>query len=203
MSELLYSSLSLGSDIRLLRLFPNEDQNEPIQCQLLDYSLHKLRPRTHLYEALSYVWSNPDETLPIRVNGIQFRVTLNLHAALLHLRDRSLELFLWVDAICINQNNLEERKQQVQLMAKIYSQARHVIIWLGVAADHSGEALEAIRIAADKQSANSSNDETIQQSIVKLLDRPWFQRIWVREQSAIIFVEVAKSDLGASRSCRS
>jgi hypothetical protein len=186
MSQYSYPPLFPEPDsIRLLRLMPHDDGTAPIQCQLLDYSLQEWGKGTHLYEALSYVWGDATKPLPnfIFIDTYHSPVTVNLHAALSRLRDRSFERIIWVDAICIDQNNSEERKQQVQLMAKIYSKAHRVIIWLGVAKDHSDKALEAIRIAADKQSTNSSNNETIQQSIVKLLHRPWFQRIWVREQS--------------------
>ena len=166
-------------------------------------------------------------TLPIHVDGEQFRVTVNLYTALSRLRDPSLQRILWVDAICINQENPEEQGQQVQLMAKIYSKAHRVIVWLGEAADDSDEALRAICAATTKQSMNSSNEgiqhailvlkeiahssnngsiqqtipnpeaicgaaskqstnsaiEMHRQAILILLKRPWFQRIWVSEQT--------------------
>jgi hypothetical protein len=98
-----------GDNIRLLRLLPNEDEATPLHCELRNYSLQKLGPRTHLYEALSYVWGNPCETLLIYVDKNQFLVTVNLHAALSRLRDHSFERIIWVDAICINQKNPEEQ----------------------------------------------------------------------------------------------
>jgi hypothetical protein len=77
-------------------------------------------------------------------------VTVNLHEALSHLRDRSIERIIWVDAVCINQNDGEEKGQQIQLMAKIYGQASRVLVWLGEAADNSDQALEEIRLAGSK-----------------------------------------------------
>src|SRR5438874_1311044 len=68
-------------------------------------------------------------------------------------------------------------------MAKIYGKANPVIVWLGEAADNSNIALEEIRVAVDKRSANSSNNATIERPILELLQRPWFRRIWVREQT--------------------
>jgi hypothetical protein len=180
-----YSPLSLGSHIRLLRLLPYEDQNAPIQCQLFHYSLQELGKRTHPYDALSYVWGKPDKTLPIYIDGVQFPITVNLHAALLHLRHRSMERILWIDAVCINQENKEEKRQQIQFMAEIYAQANCVVVWLGEAAENSDLALDKIRVAGGKESINSSNNEMIQQAIIDLLDRPWFRRIWVSEQSSI------------------
>jgi hypothetical protein len=58
-----------GDNIRLLRPLPNEDEAAPLHCELRNYSLQKLSPRTHLYEALSYVWGDARETLPIYVNN--------------------------------------------------------------------------------------------------------------------------------------
>ncbi len=182
MSSYRYHPLPPERDyIRLLCLLPNESEAEPLQCKLHDYSLQKLGPRTHRYEALSYVWGDPRETLPIYVDEEQFLVTANLHAALLRLRDHSFKRIIWVDAICIDQKNLEEQGQQVQLMAKIYSNAHCVIVWLGKKTEDTDGALEDIRLAADEEFTECSKKEINQQAILSLLQRPWFQRIWVRE----------------------
>ena len=184
MSTYCYSSLLPGPDsIRLLRLMPHEDEKAPIQCKLFNYSLQELGKATHQYEALSYVWGDPDKTSPILIDEHRFDVTVNLRAALLRLRDHYFERIIWADAICVNQKDSEERGCQVQSMAKIYGKANRVIVWLGAAADDSDQAFEEIRVAADKKSTNSSNSEKMQQAILALLRRPWFQRIWVREET--------------------
>ena len=183
MSPYRYSSLLPGpNSIRLLRLMPHEDKTAPIQCQLVDYSLQESGGGAHLYEALSYVWGDPKETLPISIDKYDLPVTVNLYAALSRLRDRCFERIMWVDAVCINQANENEKGHQVQSMAKIYGQADRVIVWLGKAADDSDQALEDIRVAAEGEFTNSSNNEKSQKAILKLLKRPWFRRIWVREQ---------------------
>jgi hypothetical protein len=203
MSQHRYSSLSLGPDsIRLLRLMPHEDETAPIQCQLFDYSLQESDKRTHLYEALSYVWGSSDKPRFISVDDHDLPVTVSLHAALSRLRNRYIERVIWADAVCINQTDLQERSCQVQLMAKIYSKASRIVVWLGEMADDSDRALEEILVAADKQSTNRSNNGTIQQAILTLLQRPWFRRIWVRNDPSTMSSEISKSDLGASRSCR-
>ncbi|PMD21123.1 HET-domain-containing protein [Hyaloscypha hepaticicola] len=172
---------SEGDNIRLLRLLPSEDEAEPLQCKLRNYSLRKLGTRTHLYEALSYTWGGSKNPRSISINKQKLDITRNLHAALLRLRDRSFGRILWVDAICIDQSSLEERKQQVQLIAKIYSKAHRVIIWLGRGAVDTEEALEDIRLAANEE---STKKEMNQQAILNLLQRPWFQRIWVLQEVA-------------------
>jgi hypothetical protein len=90
---------------------------------------------------------------------------------------------MWIDAICIDQNNEEEQGQQIQYMAEIYSKASHVIVWLGEAENDSNRALEKIRLIADNVSIEPLVSEPIRQAMLQLLHRPWFQRIWVREQT--------------------
>ena len=182
MSQYCYSPLSSECDsIRLIRLMPNKDDSAEIQIELFECPLQISRGN-HLYEALSYVWGNPDEKLPIFIYGCRFDVTVNLHVALLHLRNHFVERILWVDAICIDQKNLEEKKYQVQSMAKIYCQASRVVVWLGEAADGSDLALEEMRLAGGRISTHPSNEEAVEKSVLALLQRPWFRRIWVREQ---------------------
>ena len=177
-----HSPLCRRSDsIRLLRLKPHEDETAPIQCQLFNYSLQESNKGPHLYEALSYVWGDLNNPQPIYIDKHPFVVTENLHLALSHLRNRNFERIIWVDAVCINQTNDEEKEQQIQFMVKIYGQANRVIVWLGKMTENSDQALEEILLAAGQKPTNSSNKEMVHQAIVALLQRPWFERIWVRQ----------------------
>lgn len=84
------------------------------------------------YTALSYTWGDPKVRTPILIDGQSVRVTMNLEAALQHLRKGISEpLVLWVDAICINQDDEVEKSKQVTHMRDIYSKADSVITWLG------------------------------------------------------------------------
>ena len=181
MSHYQYPPLSPGTDsIRLLRLMPHKDERAPIQCELFEYSLQESIKGTHLYEALSYVWGSPETSESISIDKHNFPVTANVHAALSSLRDRSFERIIWADFICINQEDeKDEKEHQIQSMAKIYGQANRVVVYLGVAADASDQALEDIRVAAEDESEDLSISEKRQKVILKLLERPWFQRIWV------------------------
>jgi hypothetical protein len=105
---------------------------------------------------------------------------------LLSLRDPGLPRILWIDAVCINQGDNEEKLHQIQTMARIYSVASRVLVWLGEAADDSDEAIDALRIAvrglkrlADG-SARSEEKFNHCRCIDALLRRSWFRRIWVR-----------------------
>jgi hypothetical protein len=183
-----HPSIPPGNDnIRLLRLIPNKNETAIIKCELLNYSLEPSKG-THPYEALSYVWGNPNDTVPIFTDSHVLSVSTNLYAALSRLRDRDFARTLWVDAICIDQANQEEKEHQIQSMAKIYGHASRVVVWLGEAADDSDLALEAIRLAGAKKSTNSVDSERTQQAVLALLRRPWFRRIWVCEQTRITVV---------------
>jgi hypothetical protein len=90
MSSYLYPPLlPEGDNIRLLCLLPNKNEAAPLQYALRNYSLPKLDIRTHLYKALSYIWGNPDKTLPICIDGDQFPIIVNLYTALLRLYNYS------------------------------------------------------------------------------------------------------------------
>ena len=100
---------------------------EPIQCSLSYVSLND----TPKYEALSYVWGDQSIRIPILLDEYPFGVTQNLGLALRFLRLPTDDRTLWIDAICVNQDDLDERSAQIQLMKNIYQDARRVVSWLG------------------------------------------------------------------------
>jgi Heterokaryon incompatibility protein (HET) len=112
-------------EIRVLILHPGQwDDN--ISCELQHARLNKTE-----YEALSYVWGDASDTRPILLHGYTKQVTANLESALRRLRKRSDQMVLWVDALCINQDDLAERSQQVTMMMQIFDSAKMVFWWLG------------------------------------------------------------------------
>jgi hypothetical protein len=97
------------------------------------------------FTSLSYVWGEqtPPQTKTIRINGIYtVPITASLHAALLRLRKTASDTALWVDAICINQEDGLEKGAQVSRMAEIYCAADEVVAWLGEASDNSDIAIK-------------------------------------------------------------
>jgi hypothetical protein len=182
MSQYRHSTLSSrGDSIRLLRLKPDTDKSADIHCEIFEYPLQTYSG-FHLYEALSYVWGRSQKKLHIFIHSCSFDVTDNLYEALLELRNHTLERTIWVDAICIDQADQREKEHQIKIMAKIYGQAARVIVWLGEAATNSDQALDTIRIAGSEMSLRSPDNEVIKKSILALLQRQWFRRIWVGEQ---------------------
>lgn len=112
--------------IRLLSLKPG-DKPSPISAIIKSFPLWE----SPAFEALSYCWGDPFCKVSITCNGAILHITGNLDSALRHLRQPDSHRMLWIDALCINQEDLLERSQQVAIMRHIYRQADEVIVWLG------------------------------------------------------------------------
>ena len=99
----------------------------------LRYTLHIKSLDDHpAYIALSYAWEDPRVTEPTICNGRRFDVTANLASALRQLRSRKVFVYMWIDAICINQQDeIGEKPSQITMMRQIYQQPARVIVWLG------------------------------------------------------------------------
>jgi hypothetical protein len=135
---LIYRPLDVSrQEIRLIEFHDRSSSNGGVDSYSLVHASLQDQPT---FSALSYVWGDPCITEDIIVDGVEFPVTVNLAAALKHAKthwtrhhpDQDPASFrLWVDAICIDQDNVTERSQQVQNMAILYSSADLVIAWLG------------------------------------------------------------------------
>ena len=134
--EKVYASLPLttSNSIRILDLFPGPD-NTQITCGLRVASLDD--PNLN-YDCLSYTWGSTEDQQQIICNGQPMEVTKNLYSFLV--RDRSIngngQHWLWIDAVCINQNDTVERASQVKIMSNIYQRAREVRVDLGEAPEN-------------------------------------------------------------------
>lgn len=135
-----YSSLHglPENTIRLLTLFPGSEEDELV-CDLSSASLSD-QPT---YAALSYTWGEADDTYAIRLDNKTFRIRKNLWQCLKRLRHQSFHIRLWIDAICVNQADLDERRSQVALMRHIYTGAIIVVSWLGRDVGQNAEFLAA------------------------------------------------------------
>ena len=137
--EMSYPGTTLkGDEIRLIRLLPGQWLDE-IHCILFEVHLND-NPQ---YEALSYVWGSASVKRIIRLNSQPHATTVNLESALRHLRHSRQELVLWVDALCINQMNKDERTHQVNIMGQIYTFCKSVVIYLGDDLGHTGRSKTA------------------------------------------------------------
>ncbi|RSL69958.1 hypothetical protein CEP54_002037 [Fusarium duplospermum] len=133
-----YGKAQLGPDqLRILFLLPEycEEDGSDVHCCLVRLDLkatETLDPKRHPFMALSYVWGAPTPQKKIFINGKQKGVSPGLYEALLHIRDTMAPVSLWVDAICINQDDFGERAREVLKMKRIYAECQAVLYWLGV-----------------------------------------------------------------------
>ncbi|KAI3321444.1 hypothetical protein HD806DRAFT_153224 [Xylariaceae sp. AK1471] len=209
-------SKSLSRRIRLLRLIPS-NQKDFIECHIKEVDLKK-RPK---FDALSYTWGPPTQarndryetetrTESIVCNGRELSVTQNLFQCLLQLdADKYYDRDLWVDAICVNQEDTNEQCQQVSIMADIFHSAETVIVWLGEADDFTKPAYNlihsfyqlterdtlSIELHTDNDERNSGYLRSINspkhwRAVVNLFGRRWFKRAWCVQE--IVLAQVTK-----------
>ncbi|OCL15030.1 HET-domain-containing protein, partial [Glonium stellatum] len=124
----IYTNLDRGRrEIRLISVTPGEWSDE-INCEFTVASLDD-RPE---YYALSYTWGDPTITRPIIINGVRKQATVSLESALRRLRETAEpSIMIWIDALCINQEDSVERSHQVGMMGDIYRFTREALIWIG------------------------------------------------------------------------
>ncbi|KAK0656185.1 heterokaryon incompatibility protein-domain-containing protein [Cercophora newfieldiana] len=148
-----YEALS-SREIRVLRLLPGHGEM-PLEAEVETRTLH-LNPGEDAvadFDALSYVWGTGGKSSSIRVNGAPLAITDSLSSFLHRIRPATESRVLWADAICINQDDIEEKSLQIRLMAIIYRTARRVLVDLGEESEDSSLAVD-------------------------LLDRVWKKHIW-------------------------
>ena len=197
-----YHPLAEGC-IRLVEVFC-DTTDAPLRCRIFTFRLEHalLRP----FEALSYVWGPQEPLYDLLCNDVKTRVLRigpNLHNALLHLRclpSMNIHLrLIWIDRICINQDDAEERASQVLLMGSIYRGCRQTLVWLGREDPNTKKAFECARYIHENNLGRRETPwETLAQFrspavsftslsdslryLAKLTYRPWFERAWTFQE---------------------
>ncbi|KAL8957075.1 MAG: hypothetical protein Q9193_005558 [Seirophora villosa] len=213
--ELQYQQLPSPSHIRLVRIASNDRKEVGYEMVTVDLAS---RPT---YNALSYTWGNPlppgdpeNEPYINRLSRILFRhgqllsIGQNLTTALLRFQELGIRGDIWIDAICINQKDIEERNAQVAIMGDIYSHAEKVTVWLGddhwdsrvafVFLDQFMPKLEDLiesERGKNKKFSYSFTDprlydrlgepmipQEIFDGLASFLERAWFQRAWTFQE---------------------
>ena len=175
-----YEKLADSRSTRVIVLAPGSAADY-IQCSLRTISLDN--PDAN-FEALSYRWGLKAPRFiktffSICLDGHRFDVTYNLYYALRNLRDPVQEKVVWIDAICINQADVEERGQQVKLMGYIYSKAEQVVIDLGFRED-----TQCVRTAMSFL-LRAWQQEDPQDWLEKTLGRSEFTQDWISMSSLL------------------
>ncbi|KAK0610345.1 heterokaryon incompatibility protein-domain-containing protein [Bombardia bombarda] len=201
MSEYQYLPLENSEDsqraIRLLHLMRGE-WDSTICCSLQHASIDDGAE----YEALSYTWGDVNDCRQITVDGATLNITANLEVALRHLRYQDKPRVLWVDAVCINQFDDQEKGFQIRTMYDIFFNATKVLAWTGEAGEDGMCALNVIAYISHTMGpwdVLEMNDFTgfvgdececqfgylkphCWDHLWKFLDRPYWTRLWVVQE---------------------
>jgi ankyrin repeat protein len=170
--------------IRLLKILPDE-KSSAVHCELREFVLtSELK-----YVALSYTWGRGPDVDKIMINDYEVRIRRNLLRFLHQARASHLDRFqwLWIDALCINQNDNRERMHQVDLMAQIYQAASIVIVWLGPSYNGSDVAFAHFNRTIHRGHADMVRKMSAGKSsglyIAALCYRPYWRRLWILQET--------------------
>jgi hypothetical protein len=174
-----HESLRTG-EFRLLRIHDGKG-DDVLKCKIFNTPLQEVAVQ---YFALSYCWGS--STQPQKVIFLNGRATVvreNLFICLNQFRQVHdlASVCHWVDALCIRQDDVQEKNSQLPLMGRIYSAARSVNIWLGPEEDDSGYVLDTMY----EPEIDAMQDMRFIKGLEHLLRRPWFRRLWVRQSPVI------------------
>jgi hypothetical protein len=186
-------------DIRLLDLEPDQS-DQPIRCTT---SIGRATGCVNQYCALSYTWGSRNDMKTIICNGSVIEVTKNLFDALFSFRRTDMPIQLWVDALCINQQDNDERTRMVKIMTDIYRNASYVAVWVGPSTSSTTLAVELIHSLEAKFSDFKSVAlgttpwseveamglphplDSRWKVLDQFLSHPWFRRVWTIQEVSV------------------
>ncbi|KAH7407545.1 heterokaryon incompatibility protein-domain-containing protein [Cadophora sp. MPI-SDFR-AT-0126] len=212
-----FQPLDYENDIRILRIFHGKP-HEKLKCMLFPSALNppdgqnsssRSTSGISKYWALSYWWGLPDEKPSNKIHiyydnggreGVQelsvfnrygtFYIRDNLKSALVRFRHETDDKNVWVDAICINQEDKKEKNAQVARMHEVYMQATMVCIWLGDGTEQTPETFEFLQsiLNLGKLDALVQTGEPSAAKcalVVQLMTNRWFSRRWILQELAL------------------
>lgn len=210
-ASVLYKPLKGHLPLRLLLIRPGEP-TEPLSTELVPTTLDKARGS---YDATSYTWGAPKNPELIKCGDSQLWVQRNAFHMMLDLRRPDEPRKVWIDAVCINQCDVDERAAQVAIMHHIYRQAGATWVWLGRPDVHSAAAmayaatLDAKKYVGEFSHCRYGSDWSrfaektyffdpsstlgidasqlpgLAVANVSFLNRPWFSRVWIQQEASL------------------
>ena len=214
-----YQPLATETSIRILVLHPADRfaaQLEVCFKHLDRHAPYDLDISGH-YEAVSYCWGDPNFSHSVRFSSptSQLPITVNVDSMLRHLRKPHKAKHLWVDALCVNQTNAEEKSSQVRSMGGIFQAATKVDVWLGPDASCGVEKVFAyFKKLVNKHEYQESGvpsvllnhfvttDLTFREALEQLLSNPWFRRRWILQEITVSLVSPGSPGIRKATSIR-
>jgi hypothetical protein len=192
-------------EIRLLTLGPGSG-TDMLRCTL-EHAFLDIKPLP-IYETISYVCGDAANKCPIILHGHGVLAMATSEAALRRMRLHDKPRTLWIDSICIHQNNAEEKGHQVGMMCQIYTNTFRNLIWLGPSNPTMAESIKAMeailqeiavetrdyadfkellfgknRRALYSRKSLSGNVDCL--ALLRILDNPWFSRLWIVQEVSL------------------
>ncbi len=185
-----------GDQIRVLDLLPSDGEDDStIQGSTCIVSLADELE----YETLSYRWGDPNMTENILISGQTVPITVTLHAALQRLRLPNETRRIWIDQICIAQDDNTEKINQVRLMRRIYQSCSRCIIWFGeieqyIKIEDAEAAIELLKHLSEPENVVDPvalRSDTDYANTMKAMEnisafsQAWWQRVWTLQEAVL------------------
>ncbi|KAJ4348744.1 uncharacterized protein N0V89_010122 [Didymosphaeria variabile] len=198
-----YRTLETPNTIRIFCLEPAEAETDSLKGHIIQFDRYdEVAKLDHHQEyiAVSYAWGQADFSELLMLNGTgdgycrYLRITSNVKVMLEHFRKRHKKLFLWIDAICLNQNDEAEKVQQIPLMREIYQQAHKSYFWLGLEDGFdTAKVFAYFRLLAVTDSIQSATNKLKDdhpgldyvKQIRQFSNRSWFFRRWILQEAGL------------------
>lgn len=216
-----YSPLWTDDAIRVIVLEPAAEPDAPLHCSISQYSRSRqlgALDRTRDYSAVSYTWGPPVFSHPLFIDqgSSRLMVTPIVDSLLRHMRKPDEPRYLWIDAICLNQKDDDEKAQQVPLMGEIYEGAKKVHIWIGDEDEMTARLFAALRVVAMIPNKTRLPVDMARQTAAAMekvlgpdyifhmrtfLTRAWFTRRWIIQEACLARqakIRCGKHSLGLS-----
>jgi hypothetical protein len=185
-------------EIRLLRI----DRHTPLMGLKAElFAVDDTLLGTTDYDAVSYVWGSGERDRIIVLNGRPFLVTTNVYNVIYRSSSYRGERVVWIDTICINQDDVEEKKSQIQRMRNIYDQATTVQIFLPDSPSarlavpfmnrllmYYGSSKRDFAGIMSGMQRRKNMDKYLRlqiDALLELLANSWFERTWVVQEFVV------------------
>jgi len=178
-----YGPLANDDNTRFIQLYPATHFQDPIRVDIIERAYDASKTHDSIsYEALSYTWGSDTDSAYIFVGAnSRLRVRRNVTNILRYLRGGVAPgctvRTLWIDAVCINQEDNNEKGKQVTVMGEIYACATSVLIWTG----EPGSDLQALQEHYTSKEATEWHDEKVI-LLMQFFETGWFTRRWVVQE---------------------
>ena len=205
-----FSPLAHPCNTRPLQLQPASYYNDGLRATMIEVSLSEQSP---IYDAVSYTWGDQTPFNTIDFDGSQLVISKNVSELLRHFRSSSETHCLWLDSVCIDQENEAEKGPQVYMMDAVYTRAKAVRIWVGPDEGFAGRAMSCATKLAEEHGSHlktyasrskwmpppcfledveisaSTLERIVQlassEDLVALCTRDWFTRLWIIQEVAL------------------